>query len=207
VTWLVRNNKDNQTSRFDQGSFALAERIQLVQEAEAAYAAVFCDYSLDASGATEPVNNQGKSTSGKITDVAGTLEAKIYAKAYRKPFYGALKVNRALDIDNLTSDVIRSLPKSGNATDDLPKSLKVPAGTQMVIFAARAGTKETLTAVDTKSMNAEVHFTKIENAIEVEGANGFEATAYDIWYVDWNPYKLPNYTGIASEKQLELIWA
>ena len=70
----------------------------------------------------------------------------------------------------------------------------------MVIFAAKAGAYSSLTATDDKAMNATVGFTKVASAVQVKGANDFAATAYDIWYVDWQ-------AGIGSAKQLTLKWA
>lgn len=207
VTWSIKNNKDSQTASTEDGSFALTERIQLTQEASTEYATITADYALDASSAADPLNNIGEATTGKIESKSGTLTAKVNAKSYRKPFYGVLAAGEALDIANLTSAVIRDLPNSGTSNGGFPSSIDVPVGSQMVIFAAKAGVKKSLTATDNKAMNAEVGFTKVANAVKVEGANGFEAVDYDIWYVDWNPDKAPGYTGIGSAKQLKLTWA
>ena len=48
-------------------------------------------------------------------------------------------------------------------------------------------------------MNAGVTFTKVENAVKVEGANGYTAVDYDMFYVDWN-------AGIDAAKKLVLTW-
>ena len=50
----------------------------------------------------------------------------------------------------------------------------------MVIFVAKAGAYNSLTATDDKAMNATVGFTKVASAVQVKGANDFTATAYDI---------------------------
>ena len=118
-----------------------------------------------------------------------------------------LTPDQAIDVEALTSTIIRELPNSGTSTKGLPKTIEVPAGSQMVIFAAKADTYKSLTATDDKAMNAEVSFTKVAKAVSVEGANGFTAVDYDIWYVDWNPEKVAGYTGIGSAKKLTLKWA
>lgn len=208
-TWTISNNIDAQVSTFEDGTFALADsdKIQLTQEASKIYAIITGEYILNADRAASPVNNIGVATTGKITSMSGTKIANVEATAYRKPFYGALQAGQAFDVNNLTSTLIRSLPKSGTSTTNLPATLEVPVGTEMVIFAVKAGVHSKLTATDTKAMNAEVNFTKVPNAVKVEGANGFTAVDYDIWYVDWNPDKIAGYAGIGSAKQLKLTWA
>ena len=214
-TWAISNNIDTQTSTDEDGTFTLTtdKQIQLTQEASKTYATITGTYSLDASGAADPVNNVGATTSGKITNMSDTIVANVNATAYRKPFYGVLAAGEALDVSALTSDVIRGLPKSGTSNAGLPTTIDVPVGSQMVIFAAKAGARNSLTATDNKAMNAEVGFTKVANAVRVKGANNFvtedepDGVLYDIWYVDWNPEKAAGYTGIGSAKQLKLTWA
>lgn len=203
VTWSIKNSVDSQTSTSATGSFTLADtdKIQLTQEASKTYATVTGTYSLDASGANTPINNIGVETTGKIESVTNKEIVKnINSTAYRKPFWGVLAAGSQLDVTQLTSAKIRGLANSGKSNGGLPTSLDVPAGSQMVIFAAKAGTKNSLTATDDKAMNAGVDFTKVAKAIKVEGANGFEAVDYDIWYVDW-------LAGIGAAKKLTLKWA
>ena len=199
VTWAISNDIDTQTSTKEDGTFSLTDGIQLTQESSTVYATITGEYTLDASKAADPVNNVGAVTSGKITDKTDTLTAEVKATAYRKPFYGVLTPENVIDVNALTSAKIRALPNSGTATKGLPSTLVVPAGSQMVIFAAKAGTYSSLTATDDKAMNATVTFEKVASAVDVEGANGFTATAYDIWYVNWG-------AGIGSAKQLKLAW-
>lgn len=216
-TWSISNNIDNQTSTSEDGEFVLStnDQIQLTQEESKTYAIITGTYNLDASTAADPVNNVGTTTTGKITSKTDTIEALVNATAYRKPFYGVLAAGSAINVDALTSDIIRSLPKSGTSNKGLPSVLDVPVGSQMVIFAAKAGVYKTLVAKDSKAMNAEVGFTKVANAVRVKGANNFvtsdtgdesNGALYDIWYVDWNPDKVAGYTGIESAKQLNLTW-
>lgn len=201
------STSNNNTGTYS-GSFSLADGLQLTKEGTNKYAEVYGAYSLDATNAAVPVNNVGAETTGKFTDKSGSLTAEVKAEGYRKPFYGVLEAGQAVDINNLTSDVIRGLPNSGTATRGLPGSIAVPAGSQMVIFAAKAGTYSSLTATDDKAMNATVTFEKKANAVRVKGANNYVTSAsgdaangelYDIWYVDWG-------AGIGSAKQLTLAW-
>ncbi len=201
-TWSITNSIDSQISTSEDGTFTLAseKQIQLTQEASKTYATITGEYTLDASGAKDPVNNVGVATTGKITDMSGTKTANVEATAYRKPFYGVLTPDKVVNTEALSSAIIRTLPNNGTKTKGLPTAISVPAGSQMVIFAAKAGTYSSLTATDDKAMNATVTFEKKANAVKVEGANGFTAVDYDVWYVNWG-------AGIGSAKQLTLKWA
>ena len=200
--WLEDALSETKEPVITQPTFTLAsdKKIQLTQESSKTYATITGEYTLDASGAKDPVNNVGVATTGKITDMSGTKTANVDATAYRKPFYGVLVPADVVDTSALSSAIIRGLPNSGTKTKGLPTSISVPAGSQMVIFAAKAGTYSSLTATDDKAMNATVTFEKKANAVKVEGANGFTAVDYDVWYVNWG-------AGIGSAKQLTLKWA
>lgn len=202
VTWSVSNNIDNQKGTTEAGSFTLddSNKIRLTQEESKEYAKITATYTLDASKASTPINNTGVETTGKITDKTDTIVKAVNSTAYRKPFWGVLAAGSQLDVTKLTSKDIRNLASSGKSNEGLPTSLDVPAGSRMVIFAAKAGTKSSLTATDDKALNAGVDFTKVANAVKVEGANGFKAVDYDIWYVDW-------LAGISVAKKLTLKWA
>ncbi len=197
-TWTISNNINDLTSEDEDGSFVVD--IQLDQEASKTYAVITGKCVLDASEAAYAKNNVGATTTLRVSGLDITKTANATATAYRKPFWGVLTPESVIDVENLTSEIIRGLPQSGTSTKGLPKSISVPAGTQMVIFAAKAGAYSSLTATDDKAMNATVGFTKVADAVQVKGANDFTATAYDIWYVDWQ-------AGIGSAKQLTLKWA
>lgn len=210
VTWEISNNKDSQTAKTEDGKFTLAEAdyIQVTAEASTTYAKITGKATLDASGARTPLNNVGAPyAAGKITgfDAAGTTvstkEANVNVSAYRKPFWGVIAAASDLKLPTAyTSADVRALPKSGTSNKGLPTSLAVPAGSQMVVFFAKAGAYSSLTATDDKAMNAGVTFTKVANAVSVNGANNYTAASYDLWYVNWG-------AGIGSEKQLTLSWS
>ena len=197
-TWAISNNINNLTSEDEDGSFTVD--IQLDQEAEKTYAVITGKCVLDASNAAYAKNNIGQTTTLRVSGIDKELTANAKATSYRKPFYGVLTPENVVDVENLTSDIIRDLPKNGSSTKGLPKSIEVPAGSQMVIFAAKAGAYSSLTATDDKAINATVTFEKKASAVQVKGANDFTATAYDVWYVNWG-------AGIGSAKQLTLKWA
>lgn len=213
MTWVISNSVDaGQTITKEKagtftGKFTLAEDkyIQLTQETSKNYATITGTYSLDASKAKDPFNNVGATTTGKITDKTGSITKSVAATSYRKAFWGVKTPANPLDIEALTSTQIRGLGNSTTKKDVAPETLHVPAGSQQVIIALKAGLKNTLVAKDANSKSV-VTFTKKASAVAVEGANAYKAIPYDIWYVDWNPDKVPTYTGIGSAKELEFEW-
>lgn len=201
ITWSISNDNDTQTDSTEDGTFTFknTDYITVDSESSKTYVTVSAKYNLDATEARIPLNNVGVATEGAIesrTNIINSAEAK--ATGYRKPFWG---VNTdIIDISTITSTQVRSLSNSGSKTKGFPSSLAVAEGSKQVIFCAKAGTYNSLTAKDTLAMNAVVTFTKVANAVSVEGANGYTSTAYDLWYVQWaDP--------IASAKNLSLIWA
>ena len=208
VSWVVKNSVDTQTGNTEDGTFTFASSAypQIDKESSKTYATVTATYSLDATNARTPLNNVGKPTDGKI---AGRTNVEIVANAnytgYRKPFWGIKAAGDALaDPTKITSAEVRALGNSGSSTKGLPtttatKPFVVAAGSQQVFFLAKAGTYSGLTATDAAAMNAGVTFTKVANAVNVEGANGYTATAYDMFYVDWG-------AGIDADKKLVLTW-
>lgn len=214
-SWAVSNNIDAQTSTSVDGSFTLADdkKKQITSTSEVSYATISATVTIDPSSAKNPKNNLGEDVSSmKITgfDTAGTktksLTANAKATGFHKPFWAVKAAAADLkSIADYTSSDVRGLANSANSTKGFPTSLAVPAGSQQVMFFARAGAYSSLTATDDKAMNAEVSFTKVANATKVKGNNEYapEGTTgfdYDLWYVDWG-------AGIGAAKQLTLKWS
>lgn len=205
VSWVISNDIDTQTGSTEDGTFTFAsdKYLQVDSESSKVYANVTGKYTLDAKNARTPLNNVGKATEGKIASITEqkTLSAGASATGYRKPFWGVKTTS--IDVSNITSAQVRALGNSGGSTGALPSgaaALTVPEGSTQVILCAKHGAKGTLTATDDKAMNATVTFTKVENAVKVEGANGFTAVDYDMWYVQWGD-------PIGSTKVLTLKWS
>jgi hypothetical protein len=208
-TWSVSNSIDTQKSTSVDGTFTLTsdKYIQINTEGAANYATIYGEATINPADATTPKNNLGEDTAGKIIgyDTAGavtkTFNKAVSVSGYRKPFWGVIAAADGLkDPEDYVSADVRALPNNAKSVGGFPTSLAVPAGSQMVVFFAKHGAKNSLTATDDKAMNAEVSFTKVENACSVEGANGFTGTDYDLWYVNWG-------AGIGAAKQLTLAWS
>lgn len=209
ATFDVSNSIDDQKATTEDGTFNLGDKkIQLTQEASKSYAQITYKYKIDATNANYPLNNVGKPmTTGKVNTKEETLVKDVNATAYRKPFWGWKSTAEALaDPAAITPAQVRALPNdskggSGTSTAGLPTSIKVPAGTKQVYFAAKAGTKSSLTVKNvTKEPATGVACTKKANAVAVEGANGFTATNYDLWYIDLD-------AAFTGETTLSLTWA
>lgn len=207
VSWSTSNNIDTQTGATEDGTFTFASSVypQIDSESSKTYAKVNATYSLDATNARIPLNNVGQATSGKIASRTNVeLSANANATGYRKPFWGIKAAGAQIDPAAITSAQVRALGNSGSATKGLPTTTAaapylVAAGSQQVFFLAKAGTYSSLTATDAAAMNAGVTFTKVAKAVKVEGANGYTAVDYDMWYVDWG-------AGIDADKKLVLTW-
>ena len=209
VTWAISNNKDEQKASTEDGKFTFTsdQYITVGNESSIEYVRIYAKADLDATNARTPLNNVGKAyAAGKITDKEWTgLSAAVSVSGYRKPFWGykltAEAIANPAEKTSYTSAIIRGLGKSGISNGDLPTTFVVPAGTKQVFFAAKAGVKSSLTVKNvTKEPATGVACNKIANAVNVEGANNYTATAYDVWYINLD-------AAFTAETTLSLTWA
>lgn len=212
VSWAISNSVDSQTGSTEDGKFTFTsdKYPQINSESSKTYATITAKYTLDASDARTPLNNVGKGTDGKIASITSqvTKTANANATGYRRPFWAVLTTpyaetkndDGAVTAIALTSDVVRGFSGKGNSTKGLPTTLSVPEGSRQVIFAAKAGSYKGLVAKDGNAQDATVTFSKIANAVSVQGANGYTATNYDVFEVTWGD-------PIASAKALKLTWS
>lgn len=154
-----------------------------------------------------PLNNLGvkvpdKQISSGSVDVA---EKTATFSGYRKCFWGYKLTEDALETPAaITSAEVRGLEKSGT---NLPTSYTVPAGTKQVFFLAKQGTKTSLSITDSNALNAPVACEKVagggtidaQTGVWVEGANGYAAAAYDLWYVNLDG-------SFGKDGKLKLAW-
>ena len=126
---------------------------------------------------------------------------------YRKCFWGYKSTDDALaNPAAITSAQVRALQESGRY---LPyTSYTVPADTKQVFFLAPSGTQNGLSITNKNALNAPVGCTKLAGGVDdnkqpfgiwVQGANGFTAAAYDMWYVNLD-------SPFSSEAKLVLTW-
>lgn len=148
--------------------------------------------SYTPSATIQPVNNLGTKMPelaighGQSSPVAISVASKTATfTGYRKPFWGYKSTAEALsDPTTITSAQIRALQNSGTSVGGVPTSYTVPADTKQVFFAIKAGTKNSLSVINTSALGAPVAVTKVASGVQVEGANAYTATAYDLWYIN-----------------------
>ena len=134
--------------------------------------------SVDYSDGAIPVTNLGNNyTSGQIKAGTKTL-SKGALTGYRNWFYGYKAGGATIDVSALDSAKIRALtPQNGS----FPATLSTNKMQQM-FFAIPKGRK-TEVSVANNVNGAPCTITKVTDVM-VEGANGFTAVAYDVWYVN-----------------------
>lgn len=94
---------------------------------------------------------------------------------YRSVFYGYKTSSTMLDMDNITSDQIRALSKAQTMTT----SLSTDKMQQMIFaFPTTWGVK----SVSAVGEPAPRNIKKLDHTVNVEGANSYEAIAYDVFY-------------------------
>ena len=147
-------------------------------------------YTAGATPKTQLGNN-----ATALAIAAGTTPSVTSKKvtAYRKYFYGGSNTSE------ITSAVIRKLTGSTAPASTILRSaendnspshiITVQDGDVCVIVAAPKDAVKTLRATQPDSLNAVIGSFSKKDGFSVEGANGAEAVAYDVWV--WQPAELP----------------
>lgn len=139
--------------------------------------------TYDASAYKPATNLKKEATAAAIA--AGSKSATTAAiTGYRNCFYGTLTHK-----NELTSDIIRSLTKTNAAVAaGTAIILDIPVDTLRAVIAypADATTLDILSSVkDANASDAQVNSAFTLMTLAVEGANGYEAKAYKVFYKDW----------------------
>lgn len=117
--------------------------------------------------------------SNPVKKIAEGTKTKDSAKitGYRAWFHGYKGASNLVDVTNITSDNVRGLTSTNGS---IPATLTTDKMQQM-FFAAPKGQIKSV-SVSNATNGAPQTVTKVTD-IMVEGANGFTATAYDVFYV------------------------
>ena len=122
-------------------------------------------------------DNLGADSAPVVAIEAGTKTRETAAYTpYRNYFYGATAEKPALD-----TAYIRGLTKSNKAYAAGTITLSVPAGAQRVCIACLATKKGVTKIINESAMNADVTSTFAKSTVQVEGAAGYTAQAYNVW--------------------------
>lgn len=197
-TYTVSNGTAADDKSTSTGSFDTITMADANDASKDQYSSYRLSVVVAHSASTENAKtNLGNNTNKSIAEGNTTIAYSKYIKSYRKPFWGYKLSDDAL-ADPTKVDV-RGLQKSGTSTGGLPTSYTVPEKTKQVFFAAKKGTKATISVKNASSLNAPVAFTKVTD-IMVEGANSFAETAYDLWYANFD-------NATTGSAELTITWA
>lgn len=123
----------------------------------------------------------GKIQAGSKTKQVGTITG------YRNSFYGTLE-----DKGELTSAIIRTLDKSNKAlSNGSTFNITIPVGALRVVIAYPATLRNLTSISDVNGLGAEIVTSFTNMKVNVEGANGYQAIEYKVYYLD---YANPNNT-------------
>lgn len=127
-----------------------------------------------------PLNNLGKEyAAGQIK--AGTKTATSNAvTGYRNMFFGTMTTKPA----EITSANIRALTTKQQVNNVTDKVINIPVGALRVVFAVPS-TKQITSITDTNGMGAQLFGSFTQITVQVEGANGYTAIEYKVYYMDY----------------------
>ena len=129
-------------------------------------------------GAIPKTNLGNDYAAGQIK--AGTKTASSSAvTSYRNEFYGTLTTKPG----TMTSADIRGLAgKKAQAVGTI--SVSVPVGAMRVVIAV-PDSKVVNSVLDVNGLNAQIFSSFTKTTVQVEGANGYTAMAYNVYYLDY----------------------
>lgn len=194
---VLKNGDDNTTT--NETAMTTGNTITLqATTGETTYSDTAIEYTFTGTASyTEsdriPINNLGtKIPSKQITSDSAIVTSKTATfTGYRKCFWGYRKTVDALENpESITSEQVRNstiIEKSGRymiGTTNNRGNYTVPAETKQVYFLAPNGQFTSLSITNKSALGAPVACTHVESGIQVEGANKYEAKAYDLWYVN-----------------------
>lgn len=143
------------------------------------------NYKLSATISYEqgaiPKNNFGDETPALRIPAGSKSATSGSITAYRNSFYGSVTDKTAA----LNSAAIRALSGKSNKTNAAGNTFNAPeaVGAMRVIIAVPA--PRTCTSIkDVNGLNAEALSAFTKTTVQVEGANGYEAKTYNVYYKD-----------------------
>lgn len=142
--------------------------------------------TFDHTAGAVPVTNIGNEYAAGQINAATNKAASTPGTAltgYRNMFFGTLTVK-----DELTSSVIRGLSVKQQVANVANKEIAIPVGALRVVFAVPSS--KTITSItDTNGLGAQIFSSFTNIKVNVEGAEGYEAKEYNVYYMD---YATPN---------------
>lgn len=186
ATYAMSENKESQSSSALDGTFTLANKIQIDSTSNKTYGVVtgVCTYT---DSPYTPVTNIGNPASaGSLKGNTVNRTANVNTTGYRNTFYGTMTSKPAA----MTSADIRALPAKSNKTlsNGSVINVDIPVGALRVVFAYPATLRDASSVLDVNGLNANITSGFTATTVEVEGANGFDPISYKVYYMDYaNP--------------------
>lgn len=128
-----------------------------------------------------PVTNLGNDyNDGQIKEGVASATSKSVT-GYRKSFYGTFE-----DKEDMDNAKIRSLNSSTAAlSNGSSVSVRVPVGAYRVVFAYPSTLQDLTSVKDKNGLEAEIISGFSNTVLNVEGADGYDAIEYKIYYIDY----------------------
>lgn len=165
------------------GSFKLNTPFQVNALTSKKYATVNAEVSWSDSPRS-PINNLGAQVEGRLLGDTKSLSNAVQIRGFRKMWYGTFEDKK----DELVSSDFResSLTSRKAATGEY--SITIPLNAMRVVVAVPTNLS-LVKVLDTNDSNANIVGSfKTDKALSIEGAEGFAATDYNLYYLDYaNP--------------------
>lgn len=177
-SWTITDTNGNENTAPDVGTGVLGTFPDLTVGDDTNY--TITAVATHGEGAVPLTNTKVEYPEGKIA--AGTKKATSAAiTGYRSSFYGTVTSK-----NEITSSIIRGLAKSGNALKNGSSfTVAVPIGAMRVIIAYPATLRDVTSIKDVNGLNAEISSGFTKATVDVEGANGYTAKSYKVYYMDF----------------------
>lgn len=134
--------------------------------------------TVDYDAGPQPVDSDGNNFGSSLT--AGSVSDSVTVNGYRNAFYG---VDASSNTPPASSGDIRALSGTSlNPSNGTTFTINIPLGSDQVIFAYPATLQDVTSVKYVEGLNAEVKGNFTQTTFNVEGANGFSAINYKVYY-------------------------
>lgn len=171
------------------GKYTLTSPIQIDDTTAKTYASVKGICTVNYANVRTPINNIGDAEVDKKLSSPTSIEktANVNATGYRNTWYYI-----GVDCESAVDSAFIRKATAKNANTKNFGTLTIPAGTKRVMFAV-PGSATMTSCIDVDGMGLDVKENFTSSTVQVEGANGFTATAYTVFVCD-------NANGLAATK-------
>lgn len=172
LAWTVTDTSGN-TNTTQSGTFP-----EFVVEDDKTYSITA---KADYSEGEIPVTNLGNDYAQGQILAGSTSKTSSKVTGYRKTFYGTFD-----NKDEMTGEKIRTLSSTSTASSNGSSvTVKIPLGAYRVVFAYPSTLQDLSSVNDKNAMDAQIVSGFSNVLLNVEGANGYDAIEYKVYYIDF----------------------